>query len=154
MGIKLKNQKALDRYLYNFGIRIEKALIYQLEYLVAELQNHAKINAGYVDQTSNLKGSIGGVVLKNGKPITFKGFDSDGSEGASQGKDYIESLISQHTSGYVILIVAGMEYATYVENYNQLNVLKKSELKLQAEIPKILNKLIKRLEKVKTAEIL
>jgi hypothetical protein len=37
--------------------------------------------------------------------------------------------------------VAGMEYATYVENYHNLNVLKKSELKMYRELPVMMEKL-------------
>ena len=65
---RLKNQKLLNKYLLQYSLRIEKALIFQLEFFVAQLQNHAKNSAGYQDQTGNLKSSIGGVVLKNGKP--------------------------------------------------------------------------------------
>jgi hypothetical protein len=37
--------------------------------------------------------------------------------------------------------VAGMEYATYVENYHNLNVLKISELKMYRELPVMMEKL-------------
>lgn len=143
MGLKLKNKKQLQNYLKRFVVRVEKALVYNMEALVAQLQNHAKQSAGYQDQTSNLKGSIGGVVLKDGRPISYKGFDAGGEEGNTQGLEYINSLISNYGSGYTILIVAGMEYATYVENYHNLNVLAKTELKLQRDIPKMLERLKK-----------
>lgn len=138
MTLKLKNKKALSDYLRTYGLRIEKALIFQLEVLVAELENHAKDSAAYTDQTSNLKGSIGGVVLKNGRPVSYAGFNSDGKDGNAQGLEFINSLISDFGRGFVILVVAGMEYATYVENYHGLNVLKKTELKMRRELPKIL----------------
>lgn len=140
MTLKLKNQKAINKYLAQTIKRIEAALIFQLEFLVAELENHAKQSAGYEDQTSNLKGSIGGVVLKDGRPITYRGFEGT-SEGTSTGLEYINSLISDFGKGYTILMVAGMEYATYVENYNNLNVLKKSELRMKPELAKIFEKL-------------
>ena len=148
MGLQLKNKKELVKYIQQQAVRIETALIFQLEYLVAELQNHAKQSAEYIDQTSNLKGSIGGVVLKNGKPVFYKGFDSGGSVGNSTGLEFLNSLIAKNPTGYVILIVAGMEYATYVENYHGLNVLKKSELKMEREIPALLNRLKTKIEKL------
>lgn len=141
MALKLQNKARLTKYLANQKVLIEQALLFNLEVLVAQLQNHAKSSAGYKDQTSNLKGSIGGVVLKNGKPISYKGFDSDGNVGNSTGKQFIDSLISNNTSGYVIIVVAGMEYATYVEDVHQKNVLKKTELKMRRDLPKLLNKL-------------
>jgi hypothetical protein len=138
--IRFKNHMEVAQYLRDFAQRIEKALIYQLEYMVAELQNHAKLSAGYQDQTSNLKSSIGGVVLKDGKPISFKGFGGTPS-GTGTGLDFINSLIAQQGRGYVIILVAGMEYATYVENKHGLNVLKRSELKMFRDIPIMMNDL-------------
>lgn len=143
MALKLKNRKQLSKYILEQGVLIEKALIFNLEALVAELENHAKLNAGYEDQTSNLKGSIGGVVLKNGTPISYAGFNGT-AEGATEGKDYLSTLVSGNPKGYVIIVVAGMNYATYVENYHTLNVLKKTELKMQRELPKLLNRLKKK----------
>ena len=131
MAIRLRNTKSITSYLIKLSKRIENALILELEYLVAELENHAKSNAGYKDQTSNLKGSIGGVVLKDGKKIAVRGFESFGSDGNQTGIEFINSLI----------VVAGMEYATYVENYHGLNVLKKSELKMNRELPIVLRAL-------------
>ncbi len=146
MALRLVNTKEISKYLRRFSGRIETALILELAVMVAELENHAKLNAGYEDQTSNLKGSIGGVVLKNGKTISIKGFDSDGSEGNTTGLEFINSLTSNYTSGYVIILVAGMEYATYVEDFNNLNVLKKSELKMFRELPKLVVRLKRKIE--------
>ena len=143
--MQLKDKRALNQYISDYGKRIEKALIYQLEYMVAELSNHAKLNAGYQDQSSNLKSSIGGVVLKNGIPVSYKGFEGAGDSGPDTGKAFLDTLISQAGSGYVLILVAGMEYATYVENYYGLNVLKKSELRMRTELPKELNRLMAKL---------
>jgi hypothetical protein len=140
MALRLKNKQQLSRFIKDQAFRIEKALIFQLEYLVAELQNHAKDNAGYTDQTANLKSSIGGVVLKDGKPVTYRGFVGT-EDGTRSGLEFINSLIDEFQSGYAILIVAGMEYATYVEDIHNLNVLKKTELELERELPKLIRRL-------------
>ena len=139
MSFKLRNKKALNTYLLQYGLRIEKVLIREMEILVAELQNHAKESAGYADQTANLKSSIGGVVLKDGQPVQYTGFGNE--DGGTSGKQFLNEVIQQFNKGYVIVLVAGMEYATYVENNYGLNVLKKTELKLQREIPVMLSKL-------------
>ena len=122
MSFSLANKNEFNKFLKDYSLRIEKALIYRLEFMVAELQNHAKESADYNDQTSNLKGSIGGVVLKDGRPVTYRGFEGT-STGKQQGKDFISELISGVGSGYIVIMVAGMEYATYVEDYHNLNVL-------------------------------
>lgn len=146
MALKLINKKAFSKALLIQSKRIEQALIFQLGALVAELENHAKVSAGYVDRTSNLKSSIGGVVLKNGNPITYKGFEGKG-EGVAEGKNFIDSLISNYPTGYTILVVAGMEYASSVENYHGLNVLKKTELKMNSDLPKAMLRLKRSIDK-------
>lgn len=143
---KLKNEKVLQSYIRMMMPRIEKALIYTLEAYVAELQNHAKLSAAYKDQTANLKSSIGGVVLNNGKPVSYAGFDGSGSQGPEVGKTFLNQLIETHKKGYVIILVAGMEYATYVENHHNLNVLKKTELKMLQELPGILDNLKRKID--------
>jgi len=140
MTMKLTNQKQIAAYLFKQSILIEKALIYYLESFVAELENHAKESAEYEDQTSNLKSSIGGAVLKDGNPITYKGFTGE-QKGVSTGKDFINSLMSNYGKGYTILVVAGMEYASPLENYLEYNVLKKTELKMQRELPDVIKRL-------------
>ena len=145
MGIKFGNKKEIQKYINGYAKRIESVLIREMEIVVAKLENHAKDNAGYNDITGNLKNSIGGIVLKDGIPIQYSGFG--GGEGGSTGESFINSLISSYGSGFVIIIVAGMDYATYVENVHQLNVLKKSELLLPSEMEKMFNRVEKALNK-------
>lgn len=147
MALKLQNKKEFTQYLFQQAERMEQALVYNLEALVAELENHAKLSAEYKDQTSNLKSSIGGVVLQNGKPVTYKGFTSGTPEGNTTGMNYINSLIPNYPKGFVLLVVAGMDYAAYVEDIHNLNVLKKTELKMAREIPVLLNRLKSRFKK-------
>lgn len=145
MGIKVENKKEIQKYIKDYAKRIESVLIREMEIVVAKLENHAKDNAGYNDITGNLKNSIGGVVLKDGIAVQYSGFG--GGEGGEVGESFINSLISSYGSGFVIIIVAGMDYATYVENVHQLNVLKKSELLLPSEMEKMFNRIEKALNK-------
>lgn len=145
MQIKARNKQQINKYILNQANLIEAALIYQLEVLVAKLENHAKLKAGYTDRTGNLKSSIGGAVLKDGKVVTYKGFTGK-QTGTSTGLEFINSLIGQYQTGYVLILVAGMNYATYVENFYGLNVLKKTELKMQSDLRKALNVLKKKID--------
>lgn len=147
MSFFLKNKNALNKYILGQSVRIEKALIYYLESYVAELVKHAKLNQGHsltkavgYQRTGNLVASIGGGVFKDGKAVTYKGFEGP-NEGESEGKHFIDSIINNFTKGYALVIVAGMEYATYVENYHNLNVLKKTDLKMESEMPLLLNRM-------------
>ncbi len=144
MSLKLRNKTELSKYLLDYAGRFEGALLLGLGYMVAELENHAKLSAGYQNRTSNLQSSIGGVVLKDGAPIKYEGFKGTPS-GKNTGKEFVDQLIGNFPTGYVLIVVAGMNYASYVENYYNLNVLKKSELKMNRELPLLLDKLKKKI---------
>lgn len=145
MGIKLQNKVAVLKEVEQARKRFEAALIYSLEAAITELTNHAKQSAAYQDQTTNLKSSIGGVLVLNGKPITYKGFAQEKSTadtGVQTGLEYINTLTKNfQMPGYTIILVAGMEYATYVQDYHGYNVLKKTELKARMDLPKVIQRL-------------
>jgi hypothetical protein len=148
MKMKLKDTKALQKEISEKGKNFQKALVYSLEVLLEKLINHAKQSGEYVDRTGNLKSGIGGVVLLNKKPITYKGFEQvlEGAEGIQRSESFLESLIPNMPNGYVILIVAGMDYASYVQEGHGLNVLQSSSLRLDVELPKVLSQLKKSLK--------
>lgn len=108
--------------------------------------NEARTNGSYQDQTGNLRSSIGYVVLQDGKPIEKGGFaptergKEKGKSGQKEGETFINKVISQYPKGFVLVVVAGMKYATYVEARNY-NVLSSAELLAEKEVPKLLKAL-------------
>ena len=109
--------------------------------------NEAREYGSYQDQTGNLRSSIGYIVLKDGKPIEKGGFaptergTKKGKDGQKEGEAFINKVISQYPSGFVLVVVAGMKYASYVEARNY-NVLSSSELLAEKEVPKLLKALL------------
>lgn len=104
--------------------------------------NEAREHGSYQDQTGNLRSSIGYVVLQDGKPIEKGGFKltKSGGSGQKEGETFINKIISQYPKGFVLVVVAGMKYAAYVEARNY-NVLSSAELLAEKEVPKLLNAL-------------
>lgn len=121
------------------------------------------------DITGNLRSSIGYLILQDGNTIVDFGFDpkfgkpqrkhkveftskdgkqvsftatvpGGGSEGASQGKRYAQSLVRAFSHGLVLLVVAGMEYAEYVERMGNKDVLASTELWVRDTIDEKLQK--------------
>ena len=105
--------------------------------------NEARTNGSYQDQTGNLRSSIGYVVLQDGKAIEKGGFaptergKEKGKNGQKEGETFINKVISQYPKGFVLVVVAGMKYAAYVEARNY-NVLSSAELLAEKEVPKLL----------------
>ena len=76
----------------------------------------------YTVQTGNLVSSVGYVISANGQIVqqsTFEavaGGNGNGSAGSSNGKQYARKLVSQYPTGYALILVAGMHYASYVQD--------------------------------------
>lgn len=70
-------------------------------------------DGGYYDRTGNLRSSIGYMILYNGT-VLFEAFPGSNPEGVAKGK----ALAGKESpdNGYVLVGVAGMEYAAAVES--------------------------------------
>lgn len=124
-------------------IRKAKQAIYMALMRVGEeCVNYARIHGSYMDQTGNLRSSIGYAVLDNGKIISEKGFIQvkEGAEGVKSGKEFIGDLMSKNSSGIVLIVVAGMEYAASVEA-KSYDVISGSELQAEILVPRIMKQL-------------
>ena len=121
---------------------IRQTLLNKLVYVGESAVKEARDRGRYKDQTGNLRSSIGYAVLDNGKVFRQSSFDvvKSGSEGSENGREFIQSLISDHSSGLVLIVVAGMEYAAYVEAKN-LNVLDSAEQLAERLLPQLLKSL-------------
>lgn len=94
-------------------------MIEMLTYAGEQLLTIARTDHGYMNQTGNLTSSMGYIVTINGRIVRKNGFTpnkSTSTVGAQEGSAYAESLASQFRSGYALIVVAGMNYASYVEN--------------------------------------
>ncbi len=100
----------------NFSRTIISAMILEGEaFILFSRQNH-----GYNDQTGNLTSSVGYGVLHNGKLAAEGGFEpaetgTDRAGGQAEGRALLETIIGQYPRGYVLIGVAGMQYAAKVE---------------------------------------
>lgn len=113
-----------------FGARFERALLLVLNEIGMELVKIARDEHTYIDRTGNLTNSMGYVVLKKGQQVAH------GGEGGGEGQAAAMKVYNQVAAGshydYSLVIVAGMEYAAYVEAKGY-NVLIPAQLKADAE---------------------
>jgi len=108
----------------------------------------------WIDHSGNLRSSVGYLITMNGKPMVQGGFqptnapDGKGGEGQKVGQEYAESIASRYASSPIALvIVAGMEYAVYVEALENKDVLADTELWARAEWEKSEPKLKAKIER-------
>ena len=120
----------IDKMIADAIMKEENKIIEKLSYIGESAINDARSNGDYLDQTGNLRTSIGYVILKQGKAVFLSDFNKvkgESTEGALKGKALIDELKSKFSQGFVLLVVAGMDYAVYVEALGR-NVLSSSKL--------------------------
>ena len=126
----------ISRYIEERTAAVRQACINNLIYVGEQAVREARQRGRYKDRTGNLRSSIGYCVADNGKIVR----ESGGGEGSRDGAAFLHRLVSGHSSGIVLIIVAGMEYAAYVEAKN-LNVLDSAEQLAERLLPKLFEKL-------------
>jgi len=143
MGIqRLTPVRKIEAYLNKVILQKEQLLIRNMQYIGEICINKARSSQAYKDQTGNLRSSIGYMIVKDGKIVSQEGFGKvgNGSGGVSSGRDYINQLIKEFKSGIVLIVVAGMNYATYVEATGR-DVLSSAELLAKTQLPILLKTL-------------
>lgn len=94
-------------------------------------QSHPK---DYTDRSKNLRSSIGYVVLREGRKVVG-GVPFGTPEGTAAGRELLDKIAAQHPYGLVLIVVAGMRYAVYVEA-REKDVLSGAELVAQRLVRK------------------
>ncbi|WP_454893917.1 hypothetical protein [Alloprevotella tannerae] len=122
-----------------FQKRLESATVFLLQFMGEELTKYAREQHNYTDQTGNLTNSIGYAVVRNGKIVNYGGEIKSG-DGAAEGLKIAQKMAANASSSFSLLIVAGMNYAAYVEAKGY-NVILPAELKAKADLPAYMQKL-------------
>lgn len=109
----------IDRWFEHFQSKAEDKMLVLLQAGGEKFIQVARRSGSYKDQTGNLRSSIGYVIAKDGKVVAenFKESDkgSDKSTGKFKGNRLAVEVSLSHKGGYVLVGVAGMEYAAAVE---------------------------------------
>lgn len=143
---KQKFDKIFLKELENFHSEIDEKIIYYLNYLGMQLMKYAKEHKAFEDQTGNLVNSIGYAVLKKGivTGVNFEAekrgpqFNPAETPGELIGENLAYSVASQFPAEYTLLVIAGMNYASYVEDVHHLDVLTSAETYSREVFPRAL----------------
>lgn len=147
MGIKANFTKDDVRKRFDaFLDMVEQKQIARLQRLGEMCLIEARSNKGYLMQTGALLSSTGYEVFVDGVAIhsQFDAASGAESEAASKGVQTGKSIaekIGKETKGVALVVVAGMNYAAYVEARGY-NVLSSAEHLAERELPRMLEKLI------------
>lgn len=111
--------------------KLLKLLLRAGEYFVKE----ARSNGVYLNHTGNLRSSIGYVIAENGKiqeeNFKLQNVGSEGADGLAKAKKLAIELANTYSEGFVLIGVAGEDYAAYVERIDSKDVIYSSSRKLE-----------------------
>lgn len=132
--------------------RVERLTIRSLSKLGEQCVTKIRDRAGdksWYDQTGNLRSSVGYVIAHNKNIIQYSTFNqvNQGSEGVKTGKDLAKELAKRYSNNYVLIVVAGMNYAEFVEAMDNKDVLASTELWAREQVPLMLEKLKRQIAK-------
>jgi hypothetical protein len=112
----LFTSKVIRDYLQEQAEEMDRKTGQALMFLGEKFVNQARLEGNYTDRTGNLRSSIGYVVLRNGQEF---GSNYEGkASGVARAKEFISEIKQEFDKGWVLIGVAGMKYAAYVEAKN------------------------------------
>lgn len=140
-------RKRFDAFLNE----IEKKQIARLQRLGEMCLVEARTNKGYMMQTGALLSSTGYEVFVDGVAIhsqfdAASGAESNAAEMGIKSGQSIAETVGKGTKGIALVVVAGMNYAAYVEAKGY-NVLSSAEHLAERELPRMLEKLISNIKR-------
>lgn len=135
----------IERYVAQQVELLKYVVIRNLSHVGETVLNVARETDSYKDQTGNLRSSIGYVVAVDGEIVQMSSFalsekGTDRVTGQANGREYAKEVIKRFPKGIVLIVVAGMNYASYV-SAKGCDVLDSSELLAEKLVPKMLKRL-------------
>ena len=109
-------RRAIDEQVRQFNL----AVVNELERVGEESLNRIKRSHDYLTQTGKLESSTGYNVVMKGRVVRSGNFraaldTAEAKDGTLMGKALADELARQYTDGIVLIMVAGAEYAAYVD---------------------------------------
>lgn len=129
------NRQQIESELKKRREKIYAAILLALRRAGEQFVNNARENRTYKDQTGNLRSSIGYIILRDGVQLTenFRSYPSGGlaksaerkannkkkkavgKKGKDVGAEIAKKIAAKYPFGFVLIGVAGMDYAAAVE---------------------------------------
>lgn len=147
MGIEMTTpmsevNKTIQEEIQRIEMLTIRALSYLGELCVIEARDRPQ-EISWIDRTGNLRSSVGYIIAKGGEIIKHSDFQQvkAGDKGSGEGKKFAEELAKKSSNDYVLIVVAGMNYAEQVEAIENKNVLASAELYARKNLPSIMERL-------------
>ncbi len=127
---------------------LDNAILTRLKRIGETFVKNARENGNYTDVTGNLRNSIGYVILRDGEQL-FQNFKKaarvrSDTSGVNTGERVALEVASNFPRGYVLIVVAGMNYAAAVESRGK-DVITASSITAKNDLAKAIDAIKKSL---------
>lgn len=144
----LFTQQDINRWVDIFTDRAEEKMYTLLQAAGEMFVRYARESGRYLNHTGNLRSSIGYVIVRNGS-IAYTNFKkqdvgTDGEEGVQKAKRLSRELANTYSDGLVLIGLAGMEYALYVEAIESKDVITAANIKTEEWMRKAIQTVFER----------
>lgn len=119
--------------------QVKKRILVLMEVAGTEGMNAARLNGSYLDQTGNLRSSVGYALVEDGKLVKTGEFNQvkNGGEGTQQGRQLAEQIAAEFPKGITVVLLAGMPYASAL-SARGYDVIDSGILKTMRLVPELL----------------
>lgn len=129
-------EREVERWFNRFIDRAEEQLYKLLQRAGEEFVKVARNSGKYDDHTGNLRSSIGYVIVINGEIVTenfeqSKKKGTDKTTGVNQASRLAQDIAKIYDKGFVLIGVAGMQYAVYVEAMENKDVISSASIQTE-----------------------
>lgn len=138
----------IERWFDRFQDRAEERIFKLLSAAGEKFVEIARKKGSYKDQTGNLRSSIGYIIAMDGDVVS-ENFEkseagTDRNKGLSKGRQIAEDVSLSYAGGYVLVGVAGMNYASAVEARG-LDVISTGNIQCEEYLRKALKSVFERI---------
>lgn len=126
------DRASLKKIFEQARVQMDSLIIQRMLRVGKDLVDNARETGDYENQTHNLRSSIGCLALRNGQ-IVESYWPGDKDEGVETGTAYANEIAGEYPVGFVLIVVAGMKYAGWVEAYGY-DVLTMAALRAEEEL--------------------
>lgn len=133
----------LDRWMETFQENAEVAIVETLQRAGEMFVKLARESGSYDNQTGNLRSSIGYVIAYNGKALKDNFQSISGAQSGTAEARQLATKVAAQMKGFVLIGVAGMQYAAAVESKG-FEVISSSSLQAEMFLKKSIQTILKR----------
>lgn len=143
----LFDKRDMEKWLQIFNSKAEDKIITLLQGAGEMFVRYARESGNYDDHTGNLRSSIGYVILSDGvaevENFEKQNVGTDGEKGVSDARQLAYKLAESYKNGFVLIGLAGMEYAAAVEAKGR-DVITSGNIQMQEWLKKAVRTVFKK----------